>query len=270
MVEIYSSHLQPWNMQPFFFLPLVNFEVRWDILTHEIVFVALFLFVQSAQLFFENKQQNAMKFPKKSIWLGEFTDFGMIRCCLPPSEILRKRWQHLVVRPSCHWWWWCNSPCHHRWPIWKGAATDSILRFLCQVAAGSKISQTNFNAAQLSFSILKWTKQSNNSGSVGWKFAWEFIQISDVVRSLWIHFVGFVQSVSTMFPPHPQRFSSFFQLHFNPGKVWMWILWLPTPAKSPINSISWTASPSHVRPRNSSRWMRIFVMSVTRRWNAEM
>ena len=54
--------------------------------------------------------------------------------------------------------------------------------------------------------------------------------------------------------------------HFNPGKVWMWILWLPMPAKSPINCRSWTASPSHALPRNSSKWMRLLVMSVTRKW----
>ena len=196
-----------------------------------------------------------------------------VRCCLPlPLEILRKRWQHLVIRPSCYWWWWCNSPCHHRWPIRKGAAADSILRFLCQVAAGIKISQTNFNAAQLSFSIPKRTKQSNNSGSVGWKVCWgEFIQSSDSLLGLCV--IHFLWVLCKVFPPLPQRFSSFFRCsstHFNPGKVWMWILWLPMPAKSLIDCRSWTASPSHALPRNSCRWMRPLVMSVTRRWNVGM
>ena len=73
--------------------------------------------------------------------------------------------------------------------------------------------------------------------------------------------VGFVQSVSTV---STMLFLSFF--NFNPGKVWKWILWPPTPAKSPINCRSWIASPSHERPRNSSKWMRLLVTSVTRKW----
>ena len=116
----------------------------------------------------------------------------------------------------------------------------------------------------------KWTKQSNSSGSVGWKCWGEFIQSSDSLLGLcmvfvYSFFVSFVQSVST-------TSTTFFFIfccistHFNPGKVWMWILWLPTPAKSPINCRSWIASPSHARPRNSFKWMRLLVMSVTRKW----
>ena len=153
-----------------FLSPLVNLrrgEISWLM---KIVFVTLFFL-------FQTKFKLCRTFSKTHIrMLWRILEWWTphVRCCLPlPLEILRKRWQHLVIRPSCYWWWWCNSPCHHRWPIRKGAAADSILRFLCQVAAGIKIPQTNFNAAQLSFSIPKRTKQSNNSGSVEWKFAGE-------------------------------------------------------------------------------------------------
>ena len=100
------------------------------------------------------------------------------------------------------------------------------------------------------------------------KFCWgEFIQSSDSLLGLCV--IHFLWVLCKVFPPLPQRFSSFFccsSTHFNPGKVWMWILWLPTPAKSLIDCRSWTASPSHALPRNSCRWMRLLVMSVTRRW----
>ena len=42
---------------------------------------------------------------------------------IPSSWILRQLWQHLVVGHSCHWRWWNNSPCHHRWLVWKKSSS---------------------------------------------------------------------------------------------------------------------------------------------------
>ena len=101
------------------------------------------------------------------------------------------------------------------------------------------------------------------------KICWGEFMKNIQIRCLGSSCIHFLWVLCKVFPPLRQRFFSFFcciSTHFNPGKVWMWILWLPTPAKSPINCRSWTASPSHALPRNSSKWMRLLVMSVTRKW----